>query len=71
MELMCLITPHQVKLTQAMHLFITTQSAATIEGTALGDDDQTPQARPTHAVWVNATAGTDIAVDPNPELTAI
>ena len=71
MEVMRLLTPHQVQLTQAMHLFITTQGTATIEGTALGDDDQTPQARPTQVVWVNATADTDIAVDPDPEWTAV
>ena len=57
MEVMCLLTPHQVELTQAMHLFITTQAAGAIEGTAPGDDDQTPGARPTPAVWINATAG--------------
>ena len=64
-------TPHQVQLTQAMHLLKTTQGTATIEGTALGDDDKTPQARPRQAVWVNATAGSDIAVDCDPEWTAI
>ena len=42
MEAMRLLTPHQIQLTQAMHLFITTQGTAAIEGTALGDDDQTP-----------------------------
>ena len=47
MVAMRLLTPHQVQLTQAMHLFITSQCTAAIEGTALGDDDQTPQARPT------------------------
>ena len=51
MEAMRLLTPHQVQLTQAMHLFITTQGTASIEGTALGDDDQTPQGRPTQAIW--------------------
>ena len=71
MEVMRLLTPHQVQLTQAMHLFITTQGTAAIGGRALGDDDQTPQARPTQAVWKNTTAGTDIAVDPDPEWTAI
>ena len=60
MEVMRLLTPHQVQLTQAMHLFITTQGMAAIEGTALGDDDQTPQARPTQAIWINATAGTTL-----------
>ena len=70
-EVMRLLTPHQVQQTQAMHLFITTQGTAAIEGTTLGDDDQTPQARPTQAVWINATAGTDPAVDPQPEWTAI
>ena len=58
-------------LTQAVHLFITTQGTATIEGTALGDDDQTPKARPTQAVWVNATQSTDIAVDPDHKWTAV
>ena len=67
MEVMRILTPHQVQLGRAMHLFITTQGTATIGGTALGDDDQTPQAGPTQAVWVNATADTDIAVDPDPE----
>ena len=43
MEVMRLFTPHQVQPTQAMHLFIATQGTATTEGTALGDDDQTPQ----------------------------
>ena len=70
-EVMRLLTPHKVQLTQAMHLFITTQGTAAIGGTALGEDDQTPQARPTEAVWINATAGTDIAVDPDPEWMAI
>ena len=54
-----------------MHLFITAQGTATIESTALGDDDQTPQARPTQAIWVNATVRTDIAVDPDAEWTAV
>ena len=71
MEVMRLLTPHQVQLTQAMHLFITTKGTAAIEGTALGDDDQTLQARPTQAIWMNATADTNIAVDPNPAWTAI
>ena len=71
MEVMRLLTPHQVQLTQAMHLSITTQGTATIEGTALGDHEQTPQARPTQAVWANATADTDIAVDPDPDWTAV
>ena len=71
MDVMRLLTPDKVQLTQAMHLFITTQGTATIEGTALGDDDQTPQARPTQAVWVNATAETDIAADPDPEWTFV
>ena len=71
MEVMHLLTPNQVQLTQAVHLLITIQGTATIEGTALGDDDQTPQARPTQAVWVNATANTDIAVYPDPEWTAV
>ena len=44
---------------------------ANLVGTALGDDDQTPQARPTQAVWVNATEDTHIAVDPNLEWTAV
>ena len=68
---MRLLTPHTVQLMQAMHLFITTQGTATIEGTALGDDDQTPQVRPTEAIWINATTGTDITVDPDLEWTAI
>ena len=71
MEVMRLLTPHQVQLTQAMHLFITTQGTAAIEGTALGDDDQTPQATPTQAIWIDTTAGTDITVHPNLEWTAI
>ena len=70
MEAMRLLTPHTVRLTQAMHLFITTQGTGAIEGTALGDD-QMPQARPTQAIWINATTGTDITVDPDPEWTAI
>ena len=68
---MRLLTPHQVHLTQATHLFLTTQGTATMEGTALDDDDQTPQARPTQAIWINVTKGTDITVDPDPEWMAI
>ena len=71
MEIMHLLAPNQVQLTQAVHLFITTEGTATVEGTALEDDDQTPQARPTQAVWVKATANTNIAVDPDPEWTAV
>ena len=71
MVAMCLLRPHQVQLTQAMHLFITTQGTAAIEGTALGDDDQTPQASPTQAIWINATTDTNITVHPDPEWTAI
>ena len=71
MASMRLLTPHQVHLTQATHLFLTTQGTATIEGTALDDDDQTPQARPTRAIWINATTGTDITVHPDPEWMAI
>ena len=71
MEVMQLPTPDRVQLSRAVHLFITTGGTATIEGTALGDDHQTPQARPTPAVWVNATADTDIVVDPDPEWTAV
>ena len=71
MVAMRLLTPHQVQLTQAMHLFITTQGTAAIEGTALGNDDQTLQVRPTQAIPINATTGTDITVDPDPELIAI
>ena len=71
MEIMRLLTPYQVQLTQAMHLFITTKGTATIEGTALGDNDHMPKARPTQAVWVNAITDTDIAVDPDPEWTAV
>ena len=67
---MRLLTPHQVQLTQAMHPCITSRGTATIEGTALRDDDQRPHAGPTQAVWVNATGNTDIAVDPDPEWTA-
>ena len=59
------------ELTQAMHLFLTTQGTAAMEGATLGDDDQTPQARPTQAIWINATTGTHITVDPNPEWMAI
>ena len=54
-----------------MHLFLTTQSTAATEGTALGDDDQTPQVRPTQAIWINARTGTDITVDPDPEWIAL
>ena len=68
---MRLLTPHQVQPTQAMHLFITTQGTAPMEGTVLGDDDQTPQARPTQAILINTTTGSDITVDPDPEWTAI
>ena len=68
---MRLLTPHQVHLTQTTHLFLTTKGTATMEGTALDDDDQTPQARPTQAIWINATTGTDITVDPDPEWMAI
>ena len=71
MASMRLLTPHQVHLTQATHLFLTTQGTATMEGTALDDDDQTPQARPTQAIWINATTGKDITVDPDPEWMAI
>ena len=63
---MRLLTPHQVQLTQAMHLFLTKQGTAAMEGTPLGDDDQKPQARPTRAIWINATTGTNITVDPDP-----
>ena len=70
MEVMHFLTPDRVQLPQAAHIFITTQGTAIIEGTALGDDDQTPQGRPAEAVWVSATANYDIAVDPNPEWTA-
>ena len=68
---MRLLMPHQVQLTQAMHLFITTRGTAAMEGTALGDNDQTPQAWPTQAIWINATTGTDITVDPASEWMAI
>ena len=68
---MRLLTPHQVQLTQAMHLFLTTQGTAAMEGTALGDDNQTPHARPTQAIWINATTSTDITVDHDPEWIAI
>ena len=71
MVAMRLLTPHTVQLTQAMHLFITTQGTAAMEGTVLGDDDQAPQARPTEAIWINATMGTNITLDPDPEWTAI
>ena len=71
MASMRLLTPHQVHLTQARHLFLTTQGTATMEGTAPDDDDQTPQARPTQAIWINATTGTDITVYPDPEWMAI
>ena len=71
MEIMRLLTPYEVQLTQAMHLFITTHGTATMEGTALGDYDHTPQARPTQAVWVHATTDTGVAVDRNPEWTAV
>ena len=70
-EVVHLLTPHQVQLTQAVHLLITTQGTATMEGTALGDDDKAPMARPTQAGWVDATADTDIAFDPDPEWTAV
>ena len=68
---MCLLTPQQVQLTQTMHLFLTTQGMVAIKGAALNDDDQTPRARPTQAIWINATTGTDITVDPVPEWMAI
>ena len=71
MEVMHLLTPKQEQLTQAVHLLITTQGTATIECTALGDDDQTPHAQPTQAVWINATANTEIALDPDPGWTAV
>ena len=71
MASMCLLTPHQLHLTQATHLFLTTQGTATMEGTALDDDDETPQARPTQAIWINTTTGTDNTVDPDPEWMAI
>ena len=54
MEAMHLLTPNQVQPTQARHLFIATRGMASIEGTALGDDNQTPQAIPTQAIWINA-----------------
>ena len=54
---MRLLTPHRLQLTQAMHLFITTRGTAAIERTALGEDDQTSQAMPTQAIWINATNG--------------
>ena len=68
---MRLLTPHQVQLMQATHPFLTTQGTAAMEGTALGDDDETPQARPTQAIWINATTGTNITVDPDHESIAI
>ena len=71
MEVMHLLTPDRVQLQQAVHLFITIQGMATIEGTALGDDDQTPQARFTQTIWASAKANTDIAVDPDPVCTAV
>ena len=43
---MRLLTPHQVQLTQAMHLFLRTQGTAAMEGAALGDDDQNPRRDP-------------------------
>ena len=46
MEVMHLLTPDRVQLPEALHLFITNQGTATIEGTALGDDDQTPRHDP-------------------------
>ena len=66
-----LLTRHQVQLTQAMHLFLTTEGTAAMEGTALGNDDHTPQGKPTQAIWIKATAGSDITVDPDPEWIAI
>ena len=36
-ELMHLLTSHQVQLTQAVHLFISTKGTATMECTALRD----------------------------------
>ena len=71
MASMRLLTPHQVHLPHATHLFLTTQGTATMEGTALDEDDQTPQARPTQAIWITAATGTDITVDPDPEWMAI
>ena len=54
-----------------MHLLLTTQGKAAMEGAALGNDDQTPQARPTQAIWINAKTGTDITIDPDPEWMGI
>ena len=68
---MPLVTPDRVQLPQPVRPFITAQGRATIECKPLGKDDQTPQARPTQAVWVRATANTDIARDPDPEWTAV
>ena len=58
MASMRLLTPHQVHLTQATHLSLTTQGRGSMEGTALDDDDQTPQARPTQAIVVVCFLGT-------------
>ena len=68
---MRLLTPHEVQVAQAMHLLLTNQGTAAMEGAPLGDDDETPQARPAQAIWINATTGTDITVHPDPEWTAI
>ena len=68
---MRLPTPHQVQLSQALHLCLTTRGTAAMEDTALGNNNQTPQARPTQAIWMNATTGTDITPDPDLEIIAI
>ena len=65
------MTPDQLCLAPELHFFITTQGKATIEGTALEEDDPQSQARPTQAVWGTATGVTDITVDQEWALAAI
>ena len=70
-EAIHLVTPDQIQLPPAAHLFITAQGTATIEGATIGEDNQLPQARPTQAVWVTATTDTDITIAPDAEWAAI
>ena len=61
-EAIHLLTPDQVQLPPAAHVFITTRSTATIEGAATEEDYQVPQEPPTQAVWMTATTYTDITM---------
>ena len=56
-----------MKLSPADNLFITIQGTAGIYGAILRDEDQMPQDRPTQAIWVTATADSNIAIDPESE----